>query len=223
MELTKEQIKYIDNQIEKYGVEYWDVRVELVDHTVSYVENNLKRKEDFKKIVHKAFVRLGWKGTFSHLNTQGWKSTNKLYRRIYFNGFVDFFKSVKNLTILIICFLIYFYISEAIDLKTFTKFSYVLFLIPTVVFFYESYVTRKKKYGKSVHKQYGLHYLISTTFIFQIIPMSLKDNGLFSIPVEYHKLVLFTLIPVHLIFAFSGYNVYKTAMKRVEKMKKQLL
>lgn len=222
MELTKEQIKYIDNQIEKYGVEYWDVRVELVDHTVSYVENNLTPKEDFKKIVHKAFVRLGWKGTFSHLNTQGWKSTNKLYRRIYFNGFVDFFKSFKNLTIFVICFSIYFYISEAVNLKIFTKLSYVLFLTPAIVFFYESYITWKKKYGKSVHKQYGLHYIISTTLLFQIIPMSLNDGGLFSIPLEYHKLVLFILIPVHLIFAFSGYKVYKTAMKRVEKMKKQL-
>ncbi|WP_435414050.1 hypothetical protein [Polaribacter aestuariivivens] len=223
MELTKEQIKYIDNQIANYGVDYWDVRIELVDHTVSYVEVNLKNQEEFKKVVHKAFVNLGWKGTFSHLNTQGWKNTNKFYRKIYVNGFLDFFKNLKNLILFIILFLVYYSISEFTSISVFVKFSYILFFIPGLLFFWKSYVVWRKKIGNSVHKLYGLHYIICTLLIFQIIMVSLGKSSLFSIPVEYHKLVLFTLMPIHLVFSYSGYQVYKIAIKKVENMKNKMI
>jgi len=223
MELTKEQIKYIDNQIANYGVQYWDVRIELIDHTVSYVEVNLKKQEDFKKVVHKAFVNLGWKGTFAHLNKQGWKNTNIFYRKIYMNGFLDFFTKIKNLLLFVILFLIYYSISEVLSLKYFVVFSYILFFIPGLLFFWKSFVVWRKKYGKSVHKQYGLHYLICTLLLFQIIMISLGESSLFSIPEEYHKLVLFILIPVHLVFTYSGYQVYKIAIKKVENMKNKIL
>ena len=223
MELTKEQIHYIDNRLVKYGIEYWDIRIEMLDHVVSDVEKKLEEGEDFKKAVHRSFVTLGWKGTFSHVNKLGWKNTNKFYRRIYFKGFVDFFKSLKNVLLFLCCFLVYYYISEVVELKIFIIISYVLFLIPTFIFFYESFIIWRKKFGKSVHKQYGLQYLISTTLLLQIIMLSLKSEGLLSMPIEYHKLTLFILIPVHLIFTISGYKVYKKAISRVEKMINQLL
>ncbi|WP_159949862.1 hypothetical protein [Polaribacter septentrionalilitoris] len=223
MELTKEQIKHIDHRLENEGIKYWDIRIELLDHVVSDVEKRLETGEDFKKAVHKSFIGLGWKGTFSHVNTQGWKNTNKFYRRMYLKGFIDFFKNLKNVMIFISCFFAYYYISSVLELKLFVKFSYVLFIIPTLIFFYESYTIWKKKYGKSVHKQYGLHYIISTTLLFQIVMLSLKPEGVFSVPTEYHKFILFVLIPVHLIFTYSGYKVYKKAIARVEKMRNQLL
>jgi len=223
MELTKEQIQYIDHRLENDGIEYWDIRIEMLDHVVSDVEERLEKGEDFKQSVQKSFVGLGWKGTFSHVNTQGWKNTNKLYRKMYLKGFIRFFKNLKNILLFISCFGVYYYISILIDLKFFVQFSYALFIIPTVIYFYESYIIWKKKYGKSVHKQYGLHYLISTTLLLQIIMLSLTPSGLPSIPLEYHKLTLFILIPIHLIFTLSGYKVYKKAISRVEKMRNQLL
>jgi len=49
MKLTKTQIDYIENQLIKNGVKYWDIRIELLDHVVSDVENSLENQEDFKK------------------------------------------------------------------------------------------------------------------------------------------------------------------------------
>ncbi len=223
MELTKEQIKDIDYKIEQYGVEYWDVRIELLDHVVSFIESNLEKKEDYKKTLHKAFLSVGWQGGFKHLNTLAWKNTNKFYRKIYLKGFIDFFRKKSNIFIFIVCFICYYIASELLNLKTFVTISYILFLIPSLIFFYESFITWRKKYGKSVHKQYGLHYIITTTLILQIIPMSLKDSGLFTIPSDYHKIILFILIPCHLIFTLSGYKVYKKAISKVENMRKELL
>lgn len=44
MKLTKEEIKYIDNYLIKNDVKFWDVRLELLDHMVSAVEDKIENK-----------------------------------------------------------------------------------------------------------------------------------------------------------------------------------
>jgi hypothetical protein len=41
MELTKEQVHYIENRLENEGIKYWDIRIEMLDHVVSDVENRM--------------------------------------------------------------------------------------------------------------------------------------------------------------------------------------
>ena len=43
MKLTKKEIKYIDNYLIKSKVKYWDVRVELLDHIASAVEEKIEK------------------------------------------------------------------------------------------------------------------------------------------------------------------------------------
>ena len=42
--LTREEIKYIDNYLIKSKVKYWDVRVELLDHIASAVEEKIEKE-----------------------------------------------------------------------------------------------------------------------------------------------------------------------------------
>ncbi len=44
MKLTKEEIKYIDNYLIKNEVKFWDVRLELLDHIVSAVEDKIENE-----------------------------------------------------------------------------------------------------------------------------------------------------------------------------------
>lgn len=44
MKLTKEEIKFIDNYLIKNEVKYWDVRLELLDHIVSSVEDKMMQQ-----------------------------------------------------------------------------------------------------------------------------------------------------------------------------------
>ncbi|MDN3618354.1 hypothetical protein QWY81_02655 [Polaribacter undariae] len=82
MELTKEQIQYIDHRLENEGVKYWDIRIEMLDHIISDVEKNLKPENteyEFKEIVQTSFVTLGWKENFNGSNfpntdTDAWKN-----------------------------------------------------------------------------------------------------------------------------------------------------
>ncbi|MBJ2173488.1 hypothetical protein JBL43_04525 [Aureibaculum sp. A20] len=41
MELTKQQIAFIDNYLKDKGVKYWDIKLELIDHIVSDVEHEI--------------------------------------------------------------------------------------------------------------------------------------------------------------------------------------
>ena len=62
MELSKEQIQYIDHRLENEGVKYWDIRIEMLDHVISNVEENLTPENseyEFKEKVQTAFVTLG--------------------------------------------------------------------------------------------------------------------------------------------------------------------
>ncbi len=59
MKLTKEEIKFIDNYLIKSKVKYWDVRIELLDHIASSVEEKIENEGiSFNEAlldVHKSF------------------------------------------------------------------------------------------------------------------------------------------------------------------------
>ncbi len=220
MELTKEQIKYIDNRLEENGVKYWDIRVEMLDHIVSDIEINAK-SNDFKVELENSLRRIGWFGNLIIENRKGWQNVNKYYRKIYFKGFIDFFKKPLNLLYLLLVLIIYFFISKNVSHHLFLKISYFVFISPIVIYFISFYKTYKKKLGKSAHKDYGLNYMFLSFLILNAIIQFVRVKDGF--PIEYHKMILFFIMPVHFIFTFSGYQVYKKAISKVEKMKKELL
>jgi hypothetical protein len=83
MELTKQQIQHIDHRLENEGIKYWDIRIEMLDHVVSDVEQKLKLENseyEFKEIVQESFVALGWKENF---NGGGFESVLASRLRIY--------------------------------------------------------------------------------------------------------------------------------------------
>lgn len=68
MELTKQQIQFIDHRLENEGIKYWDIRIEMLDHAVSEVETKITPETteyEFKELVQDAFENLGWKENFN--------------------------------------------------------------------------------------------------------------------------------------------------------------
>ena len=47
MEITKQHIQIIDDHFKNNGIKYWDLRIEMIDHLVSDIEQN-SISEDFK-------------------------------------------------------------------------------------------------------------------------------------------------------------------------------
>ena len=89
--------------------------------------------------------------------------------------------------------------------------------------FYLFFKTWKKKYGKSVHRGYAFFYLMLSFFLLNWVMNAMKVDGDFAFPITYHKPILFFILPLHLILTFAGYRVYKEAISKVEKMRKELL
>lgn len=48
MELNKEQIELIDKRLKSGGIKYWDLRLEMIDHIATDLEENAI-SNDFKK------------------------------------------------------------------------------------------------------------------------------------------------------------------------------
>lgn len=223
MELTKEQIQFIDHRLENDGIKYWDIRIEMLDHVVSDVEIQLEKGKDFKKAVQNSFISLGWNGSLSSLNRKGWQNVNKGYRKMYHQGFIDFFKKSFNIFCFLTFMISYYFLSKNLEHKTFIKVSYLLFALPMLLYFYAFYKTWRKKLGKSIHRDYALNYLMLSFLILNGFMNFIRVDDDFSFPIEYHKPLLFFIIPLQIILTISGYNVYQKAIAKVEKMRKELL
>ncbi|SDS49621.1 hypothetical protein SAMN05216503_3246 [Polaribacter sp. KT25b] len=231
MELSKEQIQYIDHRLENDGVKYWEIRIEMLDHIVSDVEKNLQPENtdyQFKELVQNAFVTLGWKenfngSSFPNNDKDTFKNVNNEYRKMYLQGFINFFKKPLNFFLFTLFCLILFSLSEFLNLKTFKRVSIVFFILPLIGSLFELFKTSRNKYGKSIHRDFGVTYLTMSFLIFNFIIQSVTNDSLFEMPIEYHKTILLFTIPFHLILSFSGYQVYKKSIRELEQMRKELL
>jgi hypothetical protein len=217
MELTKEQIKYIDEHLEKNGIKYWDLRIEMIDHIVSIIELTVT-SDNFKKEFKSSLKNIGWYGNLSHLNREGWQNVNIKYRREYHKGFVCFFKKFKNISILAISLFLFYVVSEMISFNAFKNLSFALFVSPMVFVLIEFVKSFFKKYGRSVNLDYGVTYLIMSFLILNAFPLFFIDETEIV-----QKIVWFIILPVHFIAFYSGYYLYKKTILKVEEMRKQLL
>ena len=96
MKLTKEQIKQIDNYIFSCGIEWFDVRMELVDHFANSLEHKLEENPslDFKQAIineHKSFSDRG----FEKLLKTKIKAVEKNFYKQVFKHLKSFFKIPK--------------------------------------------------------------------------------------------------------------------------------
>ena len=99
MKLSKEQITYIDDYLKHHKVKYWDIRIELLDHIVTYVEEKLAKGISFDDAmieVHKSFgnsMKMLWNSGieygifangigFKRLIEDKLKNLHKNYRRL---------------------------------------------------------------------------------------------------------------------------------------------
>jgi len=89
MKLTKEEIQFIDYYLKNSGIKYWDVRLEMVDHIASKIES-FKGSVDFDTAFEDSLKQLNLDKNLDIINTQSWKTTNKIYR-------VKLYKEILNI------------------------------------------------------------------------------------------------------------------------------
>jgi hypothetical protein len=218
MELTIKQIQEIDNRLKNNGIKYWDIRIEMLDHVVTDIENRIGKGEELEKAITNSFISLGWNGSLKQLNRKGWQNTNDKFRREHLLEIKNLIFNIKNLVIFVISLLMYYFLSEDLTLNIFKKVSVLIFSLPIILVLYLYVKTWHKKYGKSVNLDYGFFYL---SFSFMILP-GIPD--LFENQSELiQKIAWLIVLSIHFLSISSGYKVYIKALKKVENMRKQLL
>jgi hypothetical protein len=146
MEFTKEQLLQIDNYVFSCGIEYYDVRTEIVDHFANILEQKLDKNPhlDFKKEIvniHKNFSNSG----FQNLLKEKTKAVQKRFYKASFKHFSTFFKLPK-----IIITGAFFYVLLQVmhlieDKKVFFQFLTVSMFIAVFSVFLFLYFKKKKK------------------------------------------------------------------------------
>lgn len=181
MKLTKEQITYIDDYLKHHKVKYWDIRIELLDHIVTTVEEKLGEGISFDDAiieVHKNFgnsMKMFWNSGIEYgifANGHGFKSliedkrksVQKNYNRLVKKEWVSFFTSIKTLIPYLLITIFFIYMYNKLSSKSFIIFA---FSIPLFQFIY-SIVTsiEMKKYKKSALVEVSVSQFMLSIFLF---------------------------------------------------------
>lgn len=209
MKISKSDIQFIDDYLKKGGIQYWDVRLEMVDHLVSDMES-YQGSADFKTIFNQSLKNANWDKNLKEIHTQSWKNTNSIYRAKHAKEMLEI---LKNPFYLLFFSVFYFGLNWlATSHPNFLKpIAFTIFFLPIMVMLYEAIKSWVKKLGKSVNMQYGLFY-----FSFGIIILNLP---LQLLPKEQLSIWLPLILSIYLLMMFAGYRVYKYALKKVLVMK----
>ncbi len=226
MKLTKEEIQFIDNYLIKNGVKYWDVRIELLDHIVSAVEDKIINKGiSFNEALieaHKSFNnKVIHKDTFNRSlyqdNTGFKKFIRKKQKEIiakqrkeYWRSFPSFLRSKRFFLEILIGLLVVFSIFQ-FSLKGGMITSYLLCFSPELVKFFYS-IKKQKMTKHSLYMQlnfssFGLSLLIFSGTILDWIKKYFKENE------QAYQVYLIIIFSILFLFIRHGFNRYIKDLK----------
>ena len=222
MELTKQQIQYIDYRLENEGIKYWDILIEMLDHVVSDIENQLKPKNiknEFNEIVTESFIALGWKENFNGGGLDHvFQKTINSYSKNNRNSFIKFYKvfltDIKNIFFIGLFWLYLFAIHNNIQVLKYTFFTMLfLFSIGLVGFFVKYSIFKSTKLN---------------SFLFLIfLPTSLLNVFMYwpklffgyeKLSGSYITIIIAIIVPFLAIGIHFLYKEFKSAEKIYKKM-----
>jgi hypothetical protein len=216
MELTKSQIQQIDNRLKSGGIKYWDLRLEIIDHIATDLEQNSKNNY-FNKELNNSLKRIGYLNNLSAVNTKGWQNVNKFYRKRYLDNIKTYLKKPLILLLVVLSIITNYFLFEYLPLKTFKLLNFSLYIIFSIPFFVLTTKLWLKKYGKSVHLDYGIFYF---GFALIMINLPIQFAGYFE--AIYQKIFLILLLPIFILASISGHQLFNESIQKVERIKKEL-
>ncbi len=228
MPLTKEQIRHIDNYLKHHQVKYWDIRIDLLDHIISSVEDKMAQGCSFDNSlieVHKSFgnkMTRFWNTGIENsvfANGDGYKKLiaqkrigiNKKCRRLIFKEIVSLSKSVKslpNLLIFLIMTYSFFFIFEKVSFDNLTRIYLACLFIPAFIAIGYSIYNYIKK-NLSIHLEYAMIYLMNPFLIFNMIyQLTRPDGEFFNVTLQTEQIIILISTPIYLFLTYTSFKVY---------------
>ena len=215
MQLTQEQTKRINDFLEGIGVEYIDIRYEMVDHIASKIEEKVNDTEAFfeNQRFQTIFVKymLSKKDALQKkyqkiVKRKFWTDTKK----ISVNAFKEGIK-VKNLTFLTLLITLTYSLS-LFNLKNTLTF---LFVVSVITCCFVGYIFHRtfKKYGNiKLIQSYTMLLTLMTH-----IPIQINNPILMTSEVDVKIWSLY----MHVTFIYLVFLLYKTFMNQKNKIDKK--
>ncbi len=221
MELTKEQIKYIDHRLENEGIKYWDIRIEMLDHVVSDVEERIEIGEDFKKSVQNSFISLGWNGNFEDLTKSRLIGINKVVRKQYFNQIRLLFTKIRSIFLILFLSSIYYLVFLTFSLKTFKVVTMIILFSPIIygVFLHFSEFDKK---GKSGYLTYSSFYIFFSFLFLNAVIQFAKPNGIIPVTKDIQLFIWLIVTCLNSVFSIAGILVHLQNLKKIKNINLKL-
>lgn len=238
MKLTKEQITYIDDYLKHHKVKYWDIRIELLDHIVTTVEETMEQGISFDDAmieVHKSFgnsMKMFWNSGIEYgifVNSDGYKDLmqtkreqiNKQYRNRYFKEFRNLFTSIKSISIIILLILIEYILFNSLTNLNYKRINLFLFLIPVIVVLILQSIQYFKR-NKSIHLEYASFYAIFSFFILNMFVQMGNFSGFYE-ELQIDKSILFSVLSMlNFLFCYGGIKIYLSSIKKYNSLYNKL-
>lgn len=218
MKLTNEQIQHIENYINKKGLNYIDLKDEVLDHIVLDIEHQLKKENiTFNQAFEK--VKAKWKKSFK-ADISFWLSTSNKAPMLLLSKSVKYYKSLYNKLfylgyILLIAVLLILKNTYSFDinkhLNPFKTEIKILFLLLSVLGLFLSFYGLKKIKNSNYKTSYS--FLFKTQKWLPIVFCSL----LFILTLYFNAINIFSVVFFYgvLVLMAMNYAFYKKHFKEV--------
>ena len=218
MELTKEQIQKIDSFLQGIGVEYLDIRLEMVDHIATEIEEKVNDIDAFfeNNRFETPFIKymLSRKSTFyknykRQIKKSYWANTKKVS--------LDILKeAIKPVNLILISFLFTtIFFLEKLEIKLITR---ILSLVFFVSYMYISILFKnfKKKLGNVGVIDTYTSFLVFTFLVSFYFPLApIFDNDNFT---AFHLYKISLMLTINFFVYKSYLNKRKQIMQDYKKL-----
>lgn len=127
--LTKEQVEFVEKRLIEDGVTLWDIRIEMLDHIVTDIEQQMTQGATFEHALPIAFEKLGWNGSFDAVVQRKQSVYSTFNRREIAKELKDFFVTISTFfnyaSLIALC---YYFLEERMFIKVALLSKIVIFI-----------------------------------------------------------------------------------------------
>ncbi|NCT10156.1 MAG: hypothetical protein GW772_08775 [Flavobacteriia bacterium] len=222
MEITKEQIQSIENRLEKNGLNYWDIRIEILDHLVSDIENRMEKGESYKSALESSFFNMNLTGNLEALNRSKLFAINKIVRKQYFKRTLQMVTNPIDLFVICLSFFCYFLLCKFSSLLVFQTTTMIILLTPLIiglVLYFKEFLQKKK----SGYLIYSSFYIFFSFLMLNLFLQFIKPDGIIPVSKETQLFIWFLITCVNSIFATAGILIHLKTLKKLKMIERKLL
>ena len=211
--LTKDQVLFVEKYLIELGVKYWDVRIELIDHIVSEIEESIT--QDFEQTVVDAANKLGYKSyTINKRLGEKTKELGRKYNTVLKNKMKLFFVSKNTVVVAFIFITLFSILYKELTNTVFMKIGLGMFAIPIAIVLGVS-ISKFRTIKKSIHITRAYSLLSIPFGIFQIF-------FIIDIKLDVRGMLIFIIIPIYYYYTYCSYLVYKEVSAKYLKVYNEL-